>query len=149
MKKGALVFALLLTLPGTLRAYGPHDNECIDCHGIHTAEGGALIGVEPFEPENPSTGTLLSDSSALCLGCHSDQGGILEIDLMRTHPIGIAPKRAMVPPENLSPEGTMTCTSCHDPHPSNPNYMYLKGEVSGPGDMGSFCEICHSDKRER
>ena len=149
MKKTALAVLFLILAPSLLWAFGPHDNECIECHGMHTAQGGALIGVEPFEPENPNTGTIVSDVSSLCLGCHSDQGGILEIELMKTHPIGIIPKRAQVPQENLSLEGALTCTSCHDPHPSNPNYMYLRGEVSGSGEMGAFCEICHPEKRER
>ncbi len=149
MKKSALAVLMILLAPTALWAFGPHDNECVECHGIHTAQGAALIGVEPFETENPSTGTVVRDVSSLCLGCHSDQGGILEIDLMRTHPIGIIPKKAQVPQDNLSFEGTLTCTSCHDPHPSNPNYMYLRADVSGGGDMGAFCEICHAEKRER
>jgi len=140
---------LLLLAPSVLRAFGPHDNECVECHGIHTAEGKSLIGVVPFEPENPSTGTAVTDVSSLCLGCHSDQGGILEIDLMKTHPIGIIPKRAQVPRDSLSVDGSLTCVSCHDPHPSNPNYMYLRADVTGGGDMGIFCEICHPSKRER
>ena len=149
MKKTAFAVLLLLLAPSALWAFGPHDNECIECHGIHTAEAPGLIGVEPFAPENPNTGTPVGDMSSLCLGCHSDQGGILEIDLMRSHPIGIIPKRAQVPPENLSIDGTLTCASCHDPHPSNPNYMYLRAEVSGSGNMGAFCELCHPSKRER
>jgi predicted CXXCH cytochrome family protein len=149
VKKTFLIAALFLALPTVVMAYGSHDNECIECHGVHTAEGAALIGVQPFEPENPSTGTPVIDVSSLCLGCHSDQGGVLEVDLMKTHPIGIIPKRASVPAENLSLEGTLTCTSCHDPHPSNPNHMYLRADVSGSGEMGTFCAICHPSKRER
>ena len=149
MKKTALITALLLCLPASVMAFGSHDNECVECHGIHTAEGAGLIGVEPFTPQNPSTGTAIDEMSSLCLGCHSDQGGILEIDLMRSHPIGIIPKRAQVPQENLSIDGTLTCASCHDPHPSNPNYMYLRTDVAGGSDMGVFCEMCHPEKRER
>ena len=149
MKKTTLALILFLLLPAASQAYGPHDNECVECHGIHTAEGASLIAVEPFEAENPTTGTPLKDVSALCLGCHSEQGGILEINLMKTHPIGIIPKRAKVPAGNLSIDGTLTCTSCHDPHPSNPNYMYLAADVSGSGDLGVFCQICHPGKREQ
>lgn len=149
MRKVFSALALIILCPAAAMAYGSHDNECIECHGIHTAKGAALIGVEPLEAQNPSTGTSVIDVSALCLGCHSDEGGILEIDLMQTHPIGIIPKRAQVPGEFLSADGTMTCASCHDPHPSNPNYMYLRAEVDGSSDMGAFCEICHADKRER
>lgn len=149
MKKTALIVALLLLVPASVMAFGSHDNECVECHGIHTAQGAALIDVAPLEADNPSTGTKLTGVSSLCLGCHSDEGGILEVNLMATHPIGIIPKRAQVPAGNLSVNGTLTCTSCHDPHPSNPNYMYLRADVSGSGDMGAFCELCHPSKRER
>jgi predicted CXXCH cytochrome family protein len=149
MRKAALAAMLLLVTPSSLLAYGSHDNECIECHGIHTAEGAALIGVEPYQPENPSTGTVVRDVSSLCLGCHSEQGGVLEIYLMKSHPIGIIPKQAKVPAGNLSVDGALTCTSCHDPHPSNPNYMYLRGDIGGSGDMGAFCAICHPGKREQ
>jgi len=149
VKKTVFALALIMLSPVTVLAFGSHDNECIECHGVHTAKGAALIGVDPLEAQNPSTGTSVVDVSALCLGCHSDEGGILEINLMATHPIGIIPKRAQVPSDYLSVEGTMTCTSCHDPHPSNPNYMYLRAEVDSSSDMGVFCEICHADKRER
>ena len=151
MKKAALAALMILLAPASLWAFGSHDNECVECHGVHTAQGSALIGVEPFEPQNPSTGTLVQDSSSLCLGCHSDQGGVLEVDLMKTHPIGIIPKRASVPAENLSLEGTLTCTSCHDPHPSNPNYKYLRVGTSEGRKMGAFCAYCHEamvDKNE-
>jgi predicted CXXCH cytochrome family protein len=149
VKKIALAVMFLLAAPSVLWAFGPHDNECVECHGMHTAEGGALIGVQPFTPDNPNTGGTVQDVSSLCLGCHSTQGGILEVDLMRTHPIGIIPKRAQVPRDNLSRDGTLTCTSCHDGHPSNANYMYLRAEVTGPGDMGSLCGICHAAMREQ
>ena len=33
--------------------------------------------------------------------------------------------------------------SCHDPHPSNPNFQYLQGSVKNLGDMGKFCAMCH------
>lgn len=149
MKKTALAVMVLLLVPTGLLAFGPHDNECVECHGIHTAQGARLIAVEPYEADNPNTGTSVRDVSSLCLGCHSEQGGVLEIDLMKTHPIGIIPKRAQPPRENLSVDGTLTCTSCHDPHPSNPNYKYLRAEVTGYSDMGNFCQICHPEKREQ
>jgi predicted CXXCH cytochrome family protein len=143
-----ILAAAALALAEPAPAYGPHDNECIDCHGIHSAKGQSLIAVEPYAPQNPATGATVKDISTLCLGCHSTQGGILEIDLMQSHPIGIIPKRSKVPAANLSLDGTITCISCHDPHPSNPNYKYLRGNVTKSTEMGSFCGICHPDQRE-
>lgn len=138
----------VLLLPAGLWAFGPHDNDCVECHGVHTAKGRALISVQPYESQNPSTGASVKDVSALCLGCHSPQGGILEVDLMKSHPIGITPKRAKVQAEYLSIEGALTCTSCHDPHPSNSNYKYLRGKIAGSKEMGAFCALCHPEKRE-
>lgn len=150
MKKRVLAIALgVLLLPAGLPAFGPHDNDCTECHGIHTAKGRSLIAVKPLESTNPTTGAPVKDVGALCLGCHSPEGGILEIDLMKSHPIGITPKRAKVPAANLSIDGALTCTSCHDPHPSNPNYKYLRGKVADAKEMGAFCAGCHPDKREQ
>lgn len=149
MKNKVLAITLgMLLLPAGLQAFGSHDNDCTECHGIHAAKGRSLIAVAPVEAANPTTGAPVKDVSALCLGCHSAQGGVLEIDLMKSHPIGITPKQAKVPAPNLSLDGALTCMSCHDPHPSNPNYKYLIGKVASAKEMGAFCAICHPDKRE-
>jgi len=145
----SLVVAVLTLMATTFAlAYGPHDNECIECHSIHKAQGNKIIGVKPLTTvNNPATGKVLTGNSTLCLGCHNDDEGIIPIDLKKTHPVGMAPIKVKVPAEALASDGTLICRSCHDPHPANPNYKYLIADTKGGKAMGEFCQICHPDKR--
>jgi predicted CXXCH cytochrome family protein len=140
---------LILSAPLAF-AFGPHDNDCIECHSIHNATGNKIIGVAPLTNViNPATGKNLSGNSTLCLGCHNEDEGIIPIDLKKTHPVGMKPTAVKVPEGSLAADGTLVCRSCHDPHPSNPNYRYLIEKTNGGKNIGDFCHVCHSDKREK
>lgn len=89
------------------------------------------------------TGETVKGTDAFCLGCHNKHVGILPVDLHKTHPVGITPKKAKVPSSNLTADGMFGCTSSHDPHPSNPNYKYLVVDTNGGKNMGKFCSYCH------
>ena len=145
-----LVLSAIIVMSATFAlAFGPHDNECLECHSIHNAQGNKIIGVKPLvSVKNPATGSNLGGNSTLCLGCHNDDEGILPIDLKKTHPVGMAPTLVKVPKDALAGDGTLVCRSCHDPHPSNPNYKYLISKTKGGKNMGDFCGVCHADKRE-
>lgn len=150
--KKILIFAFLiafLTIPVFVFAAGPHDPNCIECHSIHDAKGARLIAVTPLAPNNPSTGSTLTGGNTLCLGCHSDEGGVLPIDLMKTHPVGMKPVKVLVPGEVLDKDGTLRCMSCHDPHPANANYKYLVVNTNDGDDMGAFCGYCHTAQVEK
>jgi predicted CXXCH cytochrome family protein len=147
------VFALvILALPATVMAAGPHDNDCTECHSLHDTKGDYSFGVAPNLSEKYSaTGQTVSGTDALCLGCHNEDEGIMPIILVKSHPLGVKPKRAFVPQEVLGRDGELTCGSCHDPHPSNPNYKYLRVDTSEGRKMGAFCAYCHEamvDKNE-
>ncbi len=140
------VLAMAVAAPAAF-AYGPHDPNCVECHSIHYAKGRAILAVEPNTKEqNPATGKGASDDAALCLGCHNEDEGIVPIHLATTHPVGMKPRKVKVPADLLRKDGTLGCTSCHNPHPSNPNYKYLRGTVAKGSELGKFCAICHSDK---
>jgi predicted CXXCH cytochrome family protein len=145
-----ILLALATTLlAGSAMAYGSHDSNCIECHSLHYAKGKGIISVAPNTAEkNPGTGKSAEDDAALCLGCHNEKQGIMPIMLSSTHPVGMKPNKVVVPANLLRPNGTLGCMSCHDPHPSNPNYKYLQGDVKKKGDMGKFCALCHKDKTE-
>ena len=149
MKKtlvAALAFGFVAT--GAL-AYGPHDPSCVECHSIHYAKGKAILAVAPNTTEkNPATGGTAAGDAALCLGCHNEDEGIMPIHLSSTHPVGMKPNRVKVPSNLLRKDGTLGCTSCHNPHPSNPNYKYLQGEVAKGSEVGKFCAMCHADKAD-
>ena len=56
------------------------------------------------------------------------------------------PSKVKVPADLLRPNGSLGCMSCHDPHPSNPNYKYLQGKIAKSSEMGKFCALCHAEK---
>ena len=66
-----------------------------------------------------------------------------------SHPFGLAtwsPKKARIP-EALLVNGRMECASCHDAHPSNTNYKYLRMDTGDDGrDTEAFCGQCHPRK---
>jgi nitrate reductase cytochrome c-type subunit len=151
MKKILLLAVALLLVGGTALAFGPHDNNCVECHSLHYAKGAAIIGVDPVVTDNPATEAKTFGDVSLCLGCHNDDEGIMPILLTTTHPVGMKPNKVVVPAGLLREDGTLGCTSCHDPHPSNPNYQYLRidgGSIAKSGELGKFCAICHPKKAD-
>ena len=151
-------FILLGVLPGGTAALasGAHDGlQCTGCHNIHYAKGPIIFDVAPnvkAMPEGSSKSAKLV--APLCLGCHSDsdQGGqgILPISAHTSHPFGRPVNRKVANvPEALLRDGAMDCVSCHDPHPSNPNYKYLRVDTHGGKDMVLFCDLCHPAKADR
>jgi predicted CXXCH cytochrome family protein len=150
----ALVLAFSL-LPLVALGAGAHEGlNCVGCHGIHNAKGEIIFAVEPNKKAlNPRTKQPYTGVTALCLGCHEtmDKGGlgILPVSVAMSHPFGVKPnpKVAVVPQEFLR-EGKLECVGCHDPHPSNPNYKYLRVDTKGGAKMEAFCALCHPAKGE-
>jgi predicted CXXCH cytochrome family protein len=150
------VLALLATLlaPLAARAAGGHDSVgCTGCHSLHGAKGELIFAV-PANAKylNPKTGKPYAGTTALCLGCHqdSDKGGqgIAPISQHMSHPFSLAqvnPKTAKVPADLLR-GGRFECLSCHDPHPSNAYYKYLRADTQGGKNVDRFCAVCHSVK---
>jgi len=134
--------ASLFVFANSSFAYGPHDPNCVECHSIHMAKGDKLPAVN-LSQDKYKTGETVKGTDAFCLGCHNKNVGILPVDLHKTHPVGITPKKAKVPASNLAADGMFGCMSCHDPHPSNPNYKYLVVDTNGGKNMGKFCSYCH------
>ena len=151
--KYLVALSLFLALPAVSQAYGPHETlSCTGCHGIHTAKGELIFAVEPnTKVINARTGKPFTGASALCLGCHEtpENGGmgIRPVSTQHSHPISVVPnpKVASVPEEALR-NGVLECVGCHDPHPSNPNYRYLRVDTNGGANMQNFCAMCHKSK---
>lgn len=131
----------VLSIANISFAYGPHDENCVECHSIHQAKGESLPAVYNTT-EKYTTGEALKSVDAFCIGCHNKNTGIMPIEIHKTHPVGVAPKKAKVPADYLR-KGTFVCVSCHDPHPSNPNYKYLIIDTNGGKNLGKFCGFCH------
>jgi len=149
------VVILALVVPAFAFAAGAHDGlNCVGCHGIHSAKGEIIFAVEPNKKAiNPKTKQPFTGVTALCLGCHEtiERGGmgIAAVSATHSHPFGVAPnaKVANVPAVFLR-DGKLECVGCHDPHPSNPNFKYLRVDTAKGGKMGDFCAMCHSSKAD-
>ncbi|GAB4488327.1 MAG: hypothetical protein OHK006_18610 [Thermodesulfovibrionales bacterium] len=147
------IMILALAVPAVVFAAGAHEGlNCVGCHGIHNAKGDIIFAVEPNKKSlNPRTKQPFTGVTALCLGCHEtiDKGGmgIAAVSASHSHPYGVSPnaKVANVPAEFLR-DGKLECVGCHDPHPSNPNYKYLRVDTAKGGKMGEFCGMCHASK---
>ncbi len=140
----AALAAVLITLPAAALGAGAHDNNCVDCHSIHDVKAPFAFAVAPNTTEKyPESGQVVRGTDALCLGCHNAAEGIMPVLLTKSHPVGSKPKKAFVPQEVLGKNGELTCTSCHDPHPSNKNYKYLRVGTQDGKKLGAFCAYCH------
>ncbi len=128
-----LLLVVVSLAPSPAWSAGGHGSiGCVACHGLKKVEG----------------------TSSFCLTCHSkkEQGGrdIRPIDAHVSHPFGktsVNPKVAKIPAELQRRDGRFDCLSCHDPHPANANYMYLRVGTGAKGeDMDAFCAVCHPAK---
>jgi predicted CXXCH cytochrome family protein len=147
----ALLAALVaLLLPLAARAAGAHD--ALHCSGCHNAKE-VMKGNKSYL--DPATKQPYAGATAVCLACHltAMEGGKGNTPVPRTlsHPYGVAqvnPRVARVPPVFLV-DGRFECTSCHDPHPANTNYKYLRTDVGKTGQqMSRFCSTCHMRKAD-
>jgi tetratricopeptide (TPR) repeat protein len=92
---------------------------------------------------NPFTGKPFGRVEAICTTCHTS--------LHLAHPVGIIPdpKKVTLPPEAIGFKGEedrLTCMSCHDWHPTNTSYKYLRWQVESAEETGRFCLHCHEEK---
>src|SRR5512141_1549558 len=153
--RGLALAAIAAALPMTAFAAGGHDSVgCTGCHAIHTAKDKFIFAVKAnTQAINPKTKQPYTGTTALCLGCHEDSSkggqGYAPISGHMSHPYGLAsvdPKIAKVPPELLREGGRFECMGCHDPHPSNPYYKYLRVDTAKGSKMDAFCVVCHPVK---
>jgi predicted CXXCH cytochrome family protein len=152
-----LLAAALALLPTLAFANGGHDSVgCGGCHSLHAAKGSIIFAIAPNTKYlNPKTKQPYTGTTALCLGCHQDADkggqGYAPVSQHLSHPFGLAsinPKVAKVPAE-LAKDGRFECMGCHDPHPSNPNYRYLRVDVGAKGqNLDRFCVVCHPTKSD-
>ncbi len=143
-----LVF-LVVCFSSPAWSVGPHE-ECDMCHKDVEDDPYVFVVAADTKTINPRTQKPLTGVSAICMGCHNEEGEI-PVLLEHSHPVGIAPtlKGVKVDKDALSysgEEGLLSCGSCHDWHPDNENYKYLRGKVNGRYDLSGFCSSCHPDK---
>lgn len=134
MRRLSLALVVLAVIsPSPARAAGGHGPvTCMGCHAIRDVD---------------------RNTAAFCLVCHGEKEkggkGIRPISQHLSHPYAktqIDPRVAKVDPELLR-DGRFECLSCHDPHPSNENFAYLRVAVKAH-DMNVFCAACHPSKSD-
>lgn len=149
--------ALCLVLPSAPLAAGGHDRVgCLGCHAMHAGRGGPGFAIAPNEKLlDPRTGKPHGSVTAVCLACHADPQdggrGVASVSGHFPHPFSRAkvdPRLAQVPAALLR-DGRFECVGCHDPHPSNPNYRYLRIAVKETPRLSELCTVCHPRKAER
>jgi len=148
-----LFVALFLFGQGSSEAGKGHE-KCSLCHGAHISKGLLLFPQEfNYETINPNTQKPLDALDALCMSCHAPKPegmGIRPLDLSKKHYFGGKPYLVTLPEAATGFQGgeeLFTCVSCHDPHPANENYCYLrtpKGmKVEKSRHVKDFCLWCH------
>jgi len=146
----------LLVPPAGALAFGGHDAVgCAGCHSAHVAKGEDIFALGPNTTVvDPRTGKANGSLSALCLSCHADREdggrGVAPVSNHFHHPFSVArpnPRLATVP-QDLLRGGRFECVGCHDPHPSNPNYRYLRIAVKGTPTLSELCGVCHPRKAD-
>ena len=152
-----IALALVAVAPAAAFAAGGHDAVgCTGCHSIHAAKGAIIFAVGPNKVDvNPKTKQPYTGTTALCLGCHEESNkggqGYAPIHANMSHPYGVDKvnaKVAKVPAELLGEGGSFSCMGCHDPHPSNPYYKYLRVDTNKGAKMDAFCAACHPIKAD-
>ncbi len=136
-----LIIAIILTI-FPLSAYGGGHEDCNICH--EDTEEYALIVKPGSEIINPTTRKPYGKVDRLCVSCH-------EFHSKSSHPVGIVPnpERVDVPKEALGfkgQEGRISCMSCHNPHPKNTNYKYLRWPPENVWNLARFCTNCHTSQ---
>ncbi len=136
--------------PNTGKPLERIESICLNCHGDEefkaqlkeSGEGISFLDDMDSKPEgtaNPLDEMMLGPVDV----------GFMIIDLHETHPVGMTPKKVVLPTESKGykwQEEQLTCLGCHDHHPSNPNYKYLRWPTDKGEDMNGFCAHCHKNK---
>jgi hypothetical protein len=99
-----------------------------DCRACHTADRDTLDG------DRAAARTFLAaDLEPRCLLCHGDQGP--------SHHTGILPRKPVPDILPLSPEGLITCATCHFMHGEPAPFVDF---VRIDNTRGGLCLACHA-----
>ncbi len=125
-------------------AFGGGHDDCNMCHESVAEKNYTLIEYSDSEIINPATRKPYGKADAYCVYCH-------DIKSKSSHPVGVVPNpdKVNVPKEALGFKGQeheISCQSCHNPHPENRNYKYLRWPPENAWNLAQFCTNCHTSK---
>ncbi|MGQ9650217.1 MAG: cytochrome c3 family protein [Phycisphaerae bacterium] len=131
------------------RNRGPAETgKCVFCHAIHGTTGPLLWSATAKNPEKPDE---------MCLACHADEAqSAAKAAPVLQHPSGtsttgkvaLADSRYPLYDDRCrqSPNGFVTCASCHDVHgDSRDDHALVRGD--GPNKSPTACLACHETAR--
>ena len=118
--------AVLLLVAARPRGPNVHRPDA-DCRACHTADRDTLEG-----DRAAARGLIAADLEPRCLVCHGDQGP--------SHHTGIQPRKPVPDILPLSPEGLITCPTCHFMHGEPAPFEDF---VRIDNTRGGLCLTCH------
>jgi predicted CXXCH cytochrome family protein len=115
---------------------------CLSCHdgtiALNKYGGASVSGVPVYMPidpnplKNPNLTTDLSDDHPISFIYSADLAGKSQLNNPAT----------LNPAVKLDPDGTLQCTSCHDPHDNEfGNFLVIDNKLSG----SPLCVACHNN----
>lgn len=139
---GLILSVIVILCLAPAAALAEKHSDCDSCHVNAGEEDYTLVTKSDDSSINLFTGKPFGRSDALCMACHQ------QFEAESIHPVGIVPTRYTLPAESMGfagQENEISCFSCHDPHPENKNYMYLRWPAEGGINISKFCVAkCHS-----
>ena len=145
--------------PSTGRPLQRIEAICLSCHSPHAGyeplAADSLQDEEDYDedeyvaPAVDDSGLEKSNAVLTDMMLKPIDVGFRLIDLHQSHPVGIVPRTVKLPADAKGfkgQENQLTCMGCHNHHPSNPNYKYLRWPADKGEDLDKFCAHCHPDK---
>ena len=119
---------------------------CSLCHEME-ANKAKKIKIKPdTESINPFTGEKYGPVDGICVRCHPT------FTHNEGHPMGIRPEKVKIPKGWMGYKGQekeLTCLACHNPHPDQTKYKFLRELVADKDGIQKLCNRCHIKEAPR
>jgi hypothetical protein len=116
---------------------------CGLCHEMKGEKAGKIKIKPDTETINPFTGNPYGSVDGICVRCHPT------FTHNEGHVLGIRPEKVKVPDECMGYKGQekeLTCLACHNPHPHETKYKFLRWQVADKKGIQDLCNRCHIDQ---
>jgi hypothetical protein len=135
------IFTIIFSIFPSL-VYTKGHEDCKLCHKNAKEKKYEFIVEADTKTINPTTDKPYGKADSFCISCH-------KLHSITSHPVGIVPnaEKVTVPEDALGYSGQekeITCLSCHNPHPENKNYKYLRWPPENEFNLAQFCLNCHA-----
>jgi predicted CXXCH cytochrome family protein len=120
--------------------------QCFSCHDVHRWSPASPTEKNVKDVEGDASNSFLrisnSESSTLCLQCHTDKKQIVTSD----HNLTVtAPEEKNL--QGFTPSISGPCGACHIPHNAVNDKLWAKQLIGNKDIVTQFCTACHSKNR--